>query len=139
LRHTFWARRTTTPVYLAIQARTDALWGLAYACEIEPLGSAFVARSVDLGNLVELIAGEDKPAAIVTPALRILGNLVSCEEEITQAVIDAGAIPAFFDIALRPGGKRSLRKESLWVRWRRRVSLADNPLPYVRSRCLCRL
>ncbi len=47
-------------------------------------------------------------------AVLIMGQLCSCEEKVTQAVIDAGAIPVLADLYLRVS-QTSLRSAILWV------------------------
>lgn len=96
------------------EARIDIIWGLSYACEIDPEGAAEIAERVDVSAIVDIARDPAKAINARTPALRILGNLVSCAEEITQAVVDADGVAAFFSIALEGGVKKALQKEALW-------------------------
>lgn len=50
---------------------------------------------------------------VVTPALRTLGNLVSGDDEQTQAVLDAGAL--IYMPALLRNAKKNVRKETCWL------------------------
>ena len=98
-----------------LQARTDILWGLSYAAEIDPEGAEEVARVTDLAVVTALASDADADSKLRTPAMRLLGNLVSCPEHITQAVVDAGGVDAFYGVALNKDEKKSLKKEALWV------------------------
>lgn len=98
-----------------VQARTDVLWGLSYAAEIDPDGAEEVARSADLVVVTALAGDADADSKLRIPAMRLLGNLVSCPEHITQAVVDAGGVDAFYGVALSKDEKKSLKKEALWV------------------------
>jgi hypothetical protein len=50
---------------------------------------------------------------IVVPALRTLGNIVSGDDNQTQAVIDANVLPAL--TALLVNSKKNIRKETCWM------------------------
>lgn len=50
---------------------------------------------------------------IIVPALRTLGNIVSGDDNQTQAVINANALPAL--TALLANSKKNIRKETCWM------------------------
>lgn len=79
----------------ARQARIDIIWGLSYACEIDPEGAAEIAERVDVSAIVDIARDPANAINARTPALRILGNLVSCAEEITQVCSGIANIVAF--------------------------------------------
>lgn len=92
---------------------TDALWALSYISDGEDarIDAIIRADSTITTKLVEHV-GSGK-AQIVAPALRILGNFVSGNEEQTQAVIDAGVLGVAMSIL--NGQKKNLRKEMCWL------------------------
>jgi Armadillo/beta-catenin-like repeat len=52
-------------------------------------------------------------AAVVTPALRVLGNIIAGDEIQTQAIINAGALHSLHYVL--HSGKRALKKEACWA------------------------
>ena len=55
----------------------------------------------------------DNQVKIITPALRIVGNLVSGNEIATQTVMDAGVLPVLYK--LMDHQKKGIRKEACWA------------------------
>ena len=60
------------------------------------------------GRIVELMG--HPPASVQTPALRTAGNIVTGDDNQTQQVINAGALPRL--LALLNSPKKGIRKEA---------------------------
>lgn len=69
----------------------DACWALSYLTDGSNEQIEEVVRAGVVPRLVELLGLG--PVAVLTPALRALGNVVTGSDAQTQAVIDAGALP----------------------------------------------
>jgi importin subunit alpha-6/7 len=92
---------------------TDALWALSYISDGEDARIDAIIQG-DKGitkKLVELV--DSKKPQVIAPALRVLGNFVSGNEEQTQEVIDAGVLNVVMNII--NGQKKNLRKEMCWL------------------------
>jgi importin subunit alpha-6/7 len=95
-------------------------------------------------------------AAVVTPALRTAGNIVTGDDVQTQVMINAGCLEGFVHLIKR--GKRGLRKEACWaisnimagsheqIQVRRRapcpsrrihLTVSPTPLPFLPPRVGC--
>ena len=62
-------------------------------------------------RLVALLAHDS--SAVVTPALRVVGNMISGNDQQTQYMLNAGAMPAIF--ALLNHVKVNIKKEACWA------------------------
>lgn len=80
-----------THVMSSTEARVDALWTLSYLSDGEEYR---IQAIVDCGDVIPtaMVALESEKAAVMAPALRILGNIVTGNAEQTQAVLDAGIL-----------------------------------------------
>jgi importin subunit alpha-6/7 len=91
----------------------DALWAISYISdgEDERIDAILKTNNGIAARLVQLVSSGD--SALMAPAVRILGNFASGNEEQTQSVIDAGLL----NIALNVlnSGKKNLRKEMCWL------------------------
>jgi len=91
----------------------DAAWGLSYLTDGEERAiEAVVATPGVVRRCVELMA-HGQPLTVVTPALRIVGNLISGSDRQTQAAVDAGALRAV--VPLLSHAKRNIRREACWA------------------------
>ena len=90
----------------------DALWGLSYLTDGDDRTiDAVVAFPGVVRRCVELMAHE--ALTVVTPALRIIGNLISGTDRQTQAAVDGGALRAI--VPLLTNAKRNIRREACWA------------------------
>lgn len=91
--------------------RIDALWALSYLSDGTDEQQAIVARQKGLSEhvITELLSTDPK---IITPALRVVGNLMSGENTTMQLVINDGALPKVRDLLNH--GSHSIRKEACW-------------------------
>lgn len=90
---------------------TDSTWAVSYITE---LGSAFSLAVINKGllhDMTPLLSHED--VKIQTAAIRALGSIVTGDEEQTQAVIDAGAVPHLFKL-ISENHNDKIVKEALW-------------------------
>ena len=90
----------------------DALWGLSYLTDGDDKTiDAVVAFPGVVRRCVELMAHE--ALTVVTPALRIIGNLISGTDRQTQAAVEAQALRAI--VPLLTNAKRNIRREACWA------------------------
>lgn len=92
----------------------DACWVLAYITDIGNQDSAneVLGRPLLLETLMEIVNNcQDKPQ--LTPALRVIGNLVLGSDEQTQLVFDVGLLEVLPSLISHK--TRAVRKEALWV------------------------
>ena len=90
----------------------DTAWGLSYltdSCNSDITNH--ILKFFDLKRIVSLLG---HPSSCVhTPILRVIGNLVSGQSDITLAVVSAGALSHLKSLAFVQ--KKSVRKEALWA------------------------
>lgn len=90
---------------------TDSTWAVSYITE---LGTAYSQSIIDQGllhDMTPLLSHED--VKIQTAAIRALGSIVTGDEEQTQAVIDAGALPHLYRL-INEQHIDKIVKEALW-------------------------
>lgn len=92
---------------------TDACWALSYLSDsdkeqkrVQALVEAGVCRRV-----VDLLYHPSY--AVVTPALRTIGNIVAGDDLQTQVVVNVSALPALLHLLEAP--RKAIRKEACWA------------------------
>ncbi|XP_005106042.1 importin subunit alpha-1 [Aplysia californica] len=90
----------------------DGCWAFSYITDGANIQiQEIVDRPGVLQRLVELLGCVD--AAVVTPALRTVGNIVTGTDEQTQAVIDTNVLKMLPSLLQHP--KASIKKEACWM------------------------
>ena len=89
----------------------DACWAFSYISDGEDDRIQAVLNVNPVPRLVQLL-GHNK-SAVVTPALRSLGNIISGNDDQTQHALDNGAMPAL--LPLLSHDKVNIQKEACWT------------------------
>eukprot|EP00744_Colponema_vietnamica_P002670 GILI01004162.1.p1 GENE.GILI01004162.1~~GILI01004162.1.p1 ORF type:complete len:580 (+),score=220.15 GILI01004162.1:95-1834(+) len=92
---------------------TDALWALSYiteGCNTRISAVLEVAGANLAAKVVQFLDHERKE--IVIPSLRLVGNIVSGDEDQTQLMVDSNCVPALTRLLENP--RRNIRKEACW-------------------------
>lgn len=91
---------------------TDALWGVSYLTDGDDTTINLVVDHPGIvKRCVELMSNPN--VTVVTPALRVIGNLISGSDKCTQVAIDNGALRAI--VPLFNNQKRTIRREACWA------------------------
>jgi Armadillo/beta-catenin-like repeat len=90
----------------------DALWALSYYTDVDEGDQLQACIEAGVCRRLAALLRHDSPA-VVTPALRALGNIVTGDEIQTQVIINAGALHSLGHIL--DSGKRAVKKEACWA------------------------
>jgi importin subunit alpha-1 len=95
-----------------VDVQGDALWALSYLSDGEDEQVATVLNLGILPRVVDLLSST--AFAVQTPALRIIGNIASSEnDKHTDAILDAGVLLKLVTLLSSP--RKNLRKECCWT------------------------
>ena len=89
---------------------TDICWAMSYISDGGQGHIPVILQTNVLPRLVQLL--EHDHLAISVASLRTIGNILTGNDEETQAAIDAGALEAFVRLITHP--KKAIRKEVCW-------------------------
>jgi len=99
------------PVGSLLDDKADLLWSLSYISDGDDANIQAVIDAGVVEMLVDIL-GQDN-SALVTPALRTIGNLVSGSDAQTEFCLEAGLMPKMR--LLINHEKKNVRKEAAWV------------------------
>eukprot|EP00762_Andalucia_godoyi_P008105 ANDGO_02200.mRNA.1 Importin subunit alpha-1 len=94
-----------------IEVLTDSCWAFSYVSEGKGGHANAIIELGAVPRLVDLLM-HAKPI-VQTPALRVIGNIVTGDEGPTQAVLNAGALTPLHALLTHP--KRAIVKEACWT------------------------
>ena len=89
----------------------DVCWALSYISENSNKHIQLIIQSGIVQRVVELLMHKD--FHVQTPALRIVGNIVTGDDIQTQLVINCSVLPCLF--VLLNSSKKSIKKETCWA------------------------
>jgi len=105
----YLARLINSPDPLVV---TDACWALSYLSDGDN-DKIKVLLQHGICHAVVRLLGHESPT-VQTPALRVIGNIVTGDDFQTQAAIEAGALPALKRL-LDGNTKKSIKREVCWT------------------------
>ena len=95
------------------QIITDACWALSYLSD----GDNVKIQAILDANVCKTVVSylSHKSQAVQTPALRIIGNIVTGDDFQTQTAIECGALPVLKQMLDNPNLKKAVKKEVCWT------------------------
>jgi importin subunit alpha-6/7 len=89
---------------------TDACWALSYLSDSSAERTQALVESGVCRRVVDLLYHPSY--AVVTPALRTIGNIVAGDDVQTQIVVNVSVLPALLHLVSSP--RKAIRKEACW-------------------------
>eukprot|EP00397_Hematodinium_sp_SG-2012_P004326 GEMP01004337.1.p1 GENE.GEMP01004337.1~~GEMP01004337.1.p1 ORF type:complete len:517 (-),score=127.71 GEMP01004337.1:2509-4059(-) len=94
-----------------VDVLTDTCWALSYFTEGDPQRIAALLESGVLRRIVDLLGHSS--SSVQVPALRVIGNVVTGNDDQTQTAIQCGCLPALRNLIQHT--KKTIRKEACWA------------------------
>lgn len=94
------------------QVVIDACWAVSYVSDGDPERIQSVLANNIAPRIIELLLHPN--SLVQTPALRVIGNIVTGNDQQTQYMISLGVLPQIANILARTN-KRAIKKEACWT------------------------